>query len=185
MRLTPQQAKLYLLKIASSLPQDLSLLCCDVLNDAAFNYCSAAAKHHHAYAGGLIVHTAEVVEFVVANSMGVDLSVVVVSAIFHDYAKIYDYEECEVSDRHPKGWKTTASYTRDGHIYMSNAVWKQRTSFLPPIIRHAISHAILAHHGKIEWGSPFTPQTAEAKLLHQADMFSTFEGEGRERYDGQ
>ena len=30
-------------------------------------------------------------------------------------------------------------------------------------------HALLAHHGRLEYGSPVVPQTLEAMVLHSAD----------------
>jgi 3'-5' exoribonuclease len=41
-----------------------------------------------------------------------------------------------------------------------------------------IEHAILAHHGRQEWGSPVEPVTAEAYILHYADMLSVRFGPG-------
>ena len=32
-----------------------------------------------------------------------------------------------------------------------------------------LEHAILSHHGELEWGSPKRPSTIEALLLHHAD----------------
>lgn len=32
-----------------------------------------------------------------------------------------------------------------------------------------LKHLILAHHGKLEYGSPVLPQTIEAEILHEAD----------------
>jgi len=35
-----------------------------------------------------------------------------------------------------------------------------------------IEHLLLSHHGRKEWGSPVEPATAEAFILHAADMMS-------------
>ena len=37
----------------------------------------------------------------------------------------------------------------------------------------AVEHCILAHHGKLEWGSPVLPQTIEANIVHIADLLSS------------
>ena len=37
----------------------------------------------------------------------------------------------------------------------------------------SITHAILAHHGRKEWGSPVEPVTPEAVCVHEADMVSS------------
>lgn len=44
----------------------------------------------------------------------------------------------------------------------------------------AVTHCILAHHGRKEWGSPVEPQTIEALILHQADMLSARYGATKE-----
>lgn len=44
----------------------------------------------------------------------------------------------------------------------------------------AVTHCILAHHGRKEWGSPVEPQTIEALILHQADMLSAQYGATKE-----
>jgi len=36
-----------------------------------------------------------------------------------------------------------------------------------------IEHLLLSHHGRKEWGSPVEPLTAEAFILHAADMMSS------------
>lgn len=44
----------------------------------------------------------------------------------------------------------------------------------------AVTHCILAHHGRKEWGSPVEPQTIEALILHQSDMLSARYGATKE-----
>ena len=36
-----------------------------------------------------------------------------------------------------------------------------------------IKHLILSHHGRLEYGSPVTPRTPEAMLLHEIDMIDS------------
>jgi 3'-5' exoribonuclease len=43
---------------------------------------------------------------------------------------------------------------------------------LDPTYRDTVAHAILAHHGRHEWGSPVAPATPEATVIHFADMLS-------------
>ena len=38
--------------------------------------------------------------------------------------------------------------------------------------RQILLHLILAHHGRLEWGSPVPPLTLEAEILHWADNAS-------------
>ena len=40
---------------------------------------------------------------------------------------------------------------------------------LPEDVESKLEHAVLSHHGELEWGSPKRPATLEALLLHHAD----------------
>ena len=42
----------------------------------------------------------------------------------------------------------------------------------PPDLARALLHAILAHHGCLEHGSPVAPGTREAALVHAIDELS-------------
>lgn len=46
-------------------------------------------------------------------------------------------------------------------------------SELPRSFEEHVTHCILSHHGRFEWGSPVEPRTHEAWLLHAADMLSS------------
>ena len=35
-----------------------------------------------------------------------------------------------------------------------------------------LKHMVIAHHGKLEWGSPKEPMIIEAELLHYLDVVS-------------
>ena len=39
----------------------------------------------------------------------------------------------------------------------------------PPRLRTLLLHIVLSHHGRLEFGSPKLPMTAEALLLHYLD----------------
>ena len=39
--------------------------------------------------------------------------------------------------------------------------------------RRRLIHAILAHHGKLEYGSPVLPMTLEALVVHHADQMDS------------
>jgi 23S rRNA maturation-related 3'-5' exoribonuclease YhaM len=46
-----------------------------------------------------------------------------------------------------------------------------------------VEHAILAHHGKLEFGSPVVPANVEAYLVHIADAISASTHQYRNTYD--
>ena len=41
---------------------------------------------------------------------------------------------------------------------------------IPEEIKDHINHCILAHHGQLAYGSPITPRSIEAQIVHVADM---------------
>ncbi len=41
---------------------------------------------------------------------------------------------------------------------------------LPAKRLEQLTHALLAHHGRTEWGAPVEPHTVEAWLVHLADL---------------
>lgn len=151
--------------------------CEKVLADHRFVVCTAARKKHQAYDGGLVVHTAEVLDVALrmaaAPSVEVDRDVLITATIYHDYGKIYDYQPPL------PGEKEKYSYTKHQelirHLPHSYAMFMHEThGLVDDETRDKIGHAILAHHGRREWGSPVEPLTTEAHLIHMADMVSAF-----------
>jgi 3'-5' exoribonuclease len=133
----------------------------------------ASSGHHpmaHRVPGGLVLHTLEVARAAVEMS-GADKVLAArayVAAVFHDYGKIHEYTMRDgVSVKLPFA-------ARVGHIVYG---WR---SFLDSALAYGlgyeeteeIAHALLAHHGRREFGSPVTPQTRLAMILHTADGMS-------------
>lgn len=137
----------------------------------AFYLCPAAKEHHHAYPGGLLVHTAEVLKKTLQALEGEDdhtLSIGVIAAIWHDAAKIKEYSTVggEISK--------LPYFYEIGHVHGSCMLL---ASYVPELVGSVdfqdIEHCILSHHGRKEWGSPVEPQTKAAMALHFADMWSS------------
>ncbi len=133
---------------------------------------------HHAYDGGLVAHTWEVIEHL-KHTPNVDMDVLLTAAVWHDYGKIYDYYYTQNSDG-KKIWRKSPHHDLVRHVARSYQMWvstaegKISTDYLD-----TIGHCILAHHGRFEWGSPVEPKTPEALALHNADMMSSKYGELR------
>jgi 3'-5' exoribonuclease len=157
-------------------PHVLALLA-EFVNDAettqAFLRSPAAAQLHHAYIGGLVEHTLNVLELallVMPRYPFVSMDLVLAGVFLHDLAKTAELS----SD-------TTFSYTTRGqlvgHVVMA-AIWieekckavaqKQGKPF-PDEIRDALQHIVLAHHGQYEFGSPRLPAMPEAIAVHYLD----------------
>lgn len=132
----------------------------------------AAITFHHTHSGGLVDHTLEVVEY--GLHMGAQFpafspDIYITAALYHDLAKIWDYQQVSASE-----WERAPYVKLVHHINGSNAEFVKLAYFhgVDRETTNVISHAILAHHGRKEWGSPVEPQTLEATILHQADMLS-------------
>lgn len=138
------------------------------------SYCqgTAAKSNHHNFKGGLALHTYEMLKLFSslkeALPFKVDAFVVTVSVLYHDWGKLLEYNvEDSIS--------YTPAISLQGHPFLSaehaKTVLQQFECVTPHDIQH-IQHCILAHHGRLEWGSPVRPATAEAFLVHHLDMLS-------------
>lgn len=163
--------------------QELINLCCEylipeaqkacevVLQDARFDEAPGGSSHHHNYAGGLSQHTLEVAMLArdFAKGFG-QANLALIAAVFHDYGKIHEYtiEADGKITRNPfQNEIGHVIWSRDKFIAIAHAVE------LDAYRIEAISHALLAHHGRREWGSPVEPATPLAWALHSADMLSS------------
>lgn len=134
-----------------------------------FVRCPGAQSYHHAYVGGLLEHTVSVAGLctsVAAQYPGVDMDVLVAAALLHDVGKCDELS-----------FDTSIEYTDAGrlvgHVVLGmrrvhDAVVRLRTPQSPERLMR-LEHAILSHHGELEWGSPKRPSTLEALLLHHVD----------------
>lgn len=131
---------------------------------------------HHGYAGGLVVHTHEVLEIALSmassRSVEVDTDVLATAAVWHDFLKTRD---------HDLVGQKTEYYDRIRHVAGSYAAWIAAASMcgIGRATEDEVGHCILAHHGRLAWGSPVEPQTVEAQILHFADMTSAAYGAGK------
>lgn len=71
-----------------------------------------------------------------------------------------------------EGWCAVDHKNKIHHITRSAIVWNSASERLQSCERDEVTHAILAHHGRREWGSPVIPQTRMAWLLHLCDGIS-------------
>ena len=166
-----------------------------VLKNEKFIYWSASAERHQHHHGdyGLVHHTHEVVTSCLAMvefypQYEIDKRVLFLAALFHDFGKTEDYER--VGERrvqkgilvsnHSAFWQGTIHKRRIHHITESVMAWDramQRAIEEKDIdnfdeLHDSVTHAILSHHGRREWGSPVSPNTREAWLLHLCDGIS-------------
>ncbi len=129
-----------------------------------------AAKHYHqAYRHGLLEHclsVAQGVSAMAATFPGIDRDVAVTGALLHDIGKIEAYAgegaAIEMTDLGKLAGEIPLGY------YMVRRRIEDIAGF-PEDVAQAVLHIILSHHGQLEHGSPVTPCTREATLVHMID----------------
>jgi 3'-5' exoribonuclease len=139
-----------------------------------FKKAPAAIKMHHAYLGGLIEHTHNLLELAVAvlpRFPLLDPDLVIIGLFLHDIGKTAEL-----------GYDTCFQYTDAGQLvgHIAQAVlWiedkarQTQAATGRPFPEHkklALQHIVLAHHGQHEYGSPRLPATAEALAVHHLDV---------------
>jgi 3'-5' exoribonuclease len=129
----------------------------------------AAKKYHQAYQHGLLEHCLTVAQGVSAISAtfpGIDRDVAVTGALLHDIGKVDAYETVggaiDLSDAGKLHGEIPLGYYR-----VRRAI--EEIPGFPPDQAEALLHIILSHHGQLEHGSPVTPCTREATLVHMID----------------
>lgn len=142
------------------------------------NY-AAGVKVHHAWTqDGLSTHTGETLQAYLALAAAPFLKdvrhhVVVTALMFHDFGKTMEYEKGKL--------EVTENISLYGHVYLSAvSAEKILSRYLSGFsssesIRRDVQfvvHAILAHSGSLEHGSPVVPATVEAYCVYICDLIS-------------
>ena len=180
-------------------------VCRRVLAMKKFQEWPASTSKHHVWIGGLAEHTLQVVRMAIAladqeiiesrdsyfngqhgygDRPQFDRHVAIMAALFHDVGKIDDYDV--IVNKTGLGedvvtFLKTPHYKTIHHVVKSSDYWLEFSRGLPPDVIAAVQHCILAHHGRLEYGSPVTPATREAWAVHLADMASVQLVEERKR----
>ncbi len=154
-----------------------------------FRDAPAAKFYHQAYTHGLLEHSLTVAQAVSAAAAlfpGIDRDVAVTGALLHDLGKTEAYN----SD--PLAIDLTDVGRLLGEIPIGYYLVRREIESIEgfdPARAQAILHVILAHHGKLENGSPVVPATREAILVHMMDnlggTLGSFDRIERELPDGQ
>lgn len=151
----------------------------DLLHEHAtlFKKMPAAQNFHHSYTAGLLEHVwsmTRIAGFLAdhyAKYYGklnppLNKGVIVAAAILHDIGKLREL------DYHP----VEARYTKEGqligHVMIGRDLVRdaaRKIDGFPMETLLLLEHAILAHHGKREFGAPIIPLTLEALLVSYVD----------------
>ena len=140
-----------------------------VLGCKAFQNSPGGSDHHHNYRHGLVIHVNEVMQNVFSMTNNKPSDELITAVLWHDLMKTRDYG-LEMDEK-----VTKLPYRKLINHVAGSAMEFHRLAYLE--ISEAqlerIEHLLLSHHGRKEWGSPVEPLTAEAFILHAADMMSS------------
>jgi len=129
----------------------------------------AAKSIHHAYPVGLLEHVvsiAKMLDFLAAHySPYINRDLLLLGGFMHDLAKIWELQ-----------FERTTDYTTEGrligHLVMGVELIEKKAQAIggiPEEKKLLAKHMVLAHHGKLEYGSPKEPACIEALIVHMID----------------
>ena len=136
-----------------------------------FRAAPAAMSVHHAWIGGLLEHTHQMMEL--ADRMlplypALNRDIVLFSLFAHDLGKTVELD-----------WERGFSYTNEGQLVghiVRGAIWLQikaahasKVEKLPGETLRVLQHILLAHHALPEHGAAKIPATPEAVFVAQLD----------------
>ena len=141
----------------------------------AFERIPAAKSVHHAFLGGLLMHTTNMLK--TADFLArlyadtVDRSLLLAGTLLHDFAKAEEFVFSQlglVTDYSVKGQLL-------GHLVMGAQEIAAIAAELdlPEEKATLLEHLILSHHGQPEFGAAVLPQCAEAELLSLVDQIDS------------
>ncbi|NQT13824.1 MAG: HD domain-containing protein [Planctomycetes bacterium] len=134
----------------------------------------AGVKHHHAYHGGLLEHTVNLMEVslrIAPCYPQIDRDLLVMGAFLHDLAKTDEL-----------GYERDLSYSDEGqmvgHLVMGIRLLEEKVAEAEKLSGESIpeetvlrlKHMIVSHHGEYAYGSPKVPMTLEAMALYSLDL---------------
>lgn len=136
-----------------------------------YSQATAAKAMHHAFIGGLALHTYEMLNILYGLVKDgqkvlpykVNVLHCLVGILFHDYGKLEEYS----------GMEYTESIALTPHNFIgAKEIEKRYSNFFNSRTLKLIQHIILSHHSNLEWGATCVPATLEAFLVHHIDMLS-------------
>ena len=140
---------------------------------AAFRRCPAAVSVHHAYIGGLLEHTRQLLalaDLMLPRYPLLNRDLVIMGLFLHDLGKTVEL-------RWEKGFDYTTEGNLIGHV-VRGAIWlpvkaamaaKESGERLPGDALRALQHILLTHHGELEHGAVKVPATPEAIFVAMLD----------------
>lgn len=143
-----------------------------ITNNTQFFTWKAAKALHHAFNGGLALHSYMVTMNAISSAnlynnpqgLKLDYSLLVTGALLHDIGKLIEY----TSDGEISFYGNLLSHMVTGIELIDDACDKAGIDkYSNDIVK--LKHIIASHHGKLEYGSPNLPVLPEAWLVSRAD----------------
>lgn len=146
---------------------------------ARFRRAAAARSNHHAFRGGLLRHTAQMMKSadgIAAIYPRLNRDLLLAGALFHDSGKLWEMCPPEQGFEVPRELRGELLGHISIGIELVNALWRkvgtdEWKNLQPPSedVRLHLLHLVAAHHGELQYGSPVEPKTPEAIALHYID----------------
>lgn len=139
-------------------------------NREALEVYPAAYRLHHAIVGGLMLHTASIVEMAEKTCTvypNINRELLLSGAILHDVAKTFEMNTAKSG--------LCSGYTVGGELIghlVKGAMYIEDTAKALGIEDEKVTlleHMVLSHHGVPEYGSPVRPMFLEAEILSTLD----------------
>jgi 3'-5' exoribonuclease len=160
-------------------PPALKALVNNILNEnePLFSRLPSAQNFHHSYTAGLLEHVwsmTRIAAFLAEHyakyydqlDPPLNRGLIVAATILHDIGKLRELQY------HPIEAKYTKEGNLIGHIILGRDMVREAAEKIEGFPRELLlnlEHAILAHHGKREFGSPVVPHTIEAFIVSCID----------------
>lgn len=143
-----------------------------IVNNKQFFTWRAAKTLHHAFNGGLALHSYMVTNNAITSAnlyngshgLKIDYSLLVTGALLHDIGKLIEYTE----DGEISFYGNLLSHMVTGIELIDDACSEAGIDkYADDIMK--LKHIIASHHGKLEYGSPNLPVLPEAWFVARAD----------------
>lgn len=140
-----------------------------IIQDNYKDYISypAAVSVHHAFVHGLLFHSISICEMALETCKHypyLNQDLLIAGSLLHDIGKLEELSDAKLPEYTSEG-------NLIGHITLGAMKVESyaRKLNISDETRNVLVHMILAHHGDLEFGSPKTPHTIEAFVLHALD----------------
>ena len=130
----------------------------------------AAYRLHHAIVGGLMLHTASIVEMaekICQIYPNINRQLLLSGAILHDVAETFEMEtgKTGLCTGYSVGGELIGHLVK-GAMYIEDTAVKLGVDYDKAVVPE---HMVLSHHGVPEYGSPVRPMFLEAEILSTLD----------------